>query len=173
MVNARTRICLNTGSLSRYINVLMRKLGMQILVLLISMCGFVVLAFAADIEKFNGLEKLIIGQTRFAISNNATYQCGQRLIFGDTPASIKNAEITFSVKTIPAERGECGCKAHTNNFHLYRSNRIRVDKEGYAIPDVLIAKGKIDHTGSRTFKVAAIHRVEVKFDYYINFLCTD
>jgi hypothetical protein len=150
-----------------------RIVWMRILALLIIVCGLVRPSIAADIEKFDGLEKLVIGQTRFAISNNATYQCGQRLIFGDTPASIKNAEITFSVKTIPAGRGECGCKAHTNNFHLYRSNRIRVDKQGYAIPDELITKGKIDLAGSRTFKVAAIHRVEVKFDYYINFLCTD
>lgn len=140
---------------------------------LLAASSFALSASAEDLDKFDGLEKLVVGETRIAIHNNSTYQCGQRLVFGDAPASLKKAEVTFSVKSIPAERGECGCKASTNNFHLYRSNRVRVDKDGYSIPDELVAKGKLELTDSRTFKVAAIHRVEVKFDYYINFLCTD
>jgi hypothetical protein len=146
---------------------------MRMTLALTAVFNFAVSTSAQELDKFNGLEKLTVGETRLAIANNGTYQCGQRLVFSDTPATLKNAEVTFSVKTVPADKGECGCKSHTHNFHLYRSNRIRVDEKGYSIPDELIAKGKLGPAESRTFKVAAINRVEVKFDYYIKFLCTD
>jgi hypothetical protein len=77
------------------------------------------------------------------------------------------------VKTIPAEKGECGCKAHTNDFHLYRVRRLTIDKNGFSIPDEIVAKGRIGPANSQTFVVAHIHRAEREFDYFINFDCTD
>ncbi len=129
---------------------------------------------AAEISKFDGTETMDVGTTRLLINNFATYQCGWRLVF-EKLATVrkKNGNIAFNVKTIPAESGECGCKARTNDFHLYRARRKHIDSAGYTIPDELVAKGRIGPSGNRSFEVAAIHRVERRFDYYINFDCTD
>lgn len=146
---------------------------MRIFAMVVALYGLAVSAGAVDIDKFDGIEQLVVGSTRIMINNSSTFQCGQRLVFEAPAAEVKRGEITFQVKSIPADKGECGCKAHTNDFHLYRSRRKRVDQAGYSIPDELVAKGRIGPSGKRTFVVAAIHRVEVRFDYYINFDCTD
>lgn len=129
---------------------------------------------AAEIGKYDGTEKLEIGKTRLLINNSSTFQCGWRLVFDAQASALKNdGNIALTVKTIPAEKGECGCKSHTNDFHLYRSRRITVDQQGMSVPDELVAKGRIGAANSRTFVVAAIFRAERKFDYSINFDCTD
>lgn len=131
-------------------------------------------AGAAELSKFDGTERLEIGTTRLLINNFSTFQCGLRLLFDkESTSKHKDGNISISVKTIAADKGECGCKARTNDFHLYRARRIHVDKQGMTIPDELVAKGRIGPDNSRTFIVAAIHRPERKFDYYINFDCTD
>ncbi len=146
---------------------------MRIFAVIAAFFGLVVPVGAVELDKFDGLEQLVVGKTRIMINNSSTFQCGQRLIFEAPAAKVKRGEVTFQVKTIAAAKGECGCKARTNDFHLYRSRRIRTDNKGYSLPDELVAKGRIGPSGNRTFVVAAIHRVEVRFDYYINFDCTD
>ena len=155
-----------------------RKARMRIFAVVVAIYGLAVPAGALDADKFDGPEQLVVRSTRIMINNSATFQCGQRLVFEAPAAEVKRGEITFQVKSIPANKGECGCgecgcKARINDFHLYRSRRKRVDQAGYSIPDELVAKGRIGPSASRTFVVAAIHRVEVRFDYYINFDCTD
>jgi hypothetical protein len=141
---------------------------------MIALFGLALPAGAFDIDKFDGTERLTVGSTRLLIYNFPTYQCGRRLVFDTDATTRKNdGNIALSVKTIPAEKGECGCKAHTNDFHLYRVRRVRIDKDGFNIPDELVTKGRIGSSNSRTFVVAAINRPERKFDYYINFDCTD
>lgn len=147
---------------------------MRILAYMIALVGLALPAGAADIDKFDGIEQMEVGSTRLLISNFSTYQCGWRLVF-DKQATVKKKDgnIALSVKTIPASKGECGCKAHTNDFHLYRAKRKKIDENGYSLPDELVAKGRIGPSGNRTFVISAIHRAERKFDYYINFDCTD
>lgn len=136
--------------------------------------GLAVPAHAVESDKFNGQEQLVVGSTRLLINNFQTFQCGWRLVFDkEATARKQDGTIALSVKTIPAEKGECGCKARTNDFHLYRARRIRIDKAGYVIPDELVAKGRIGPGGNRAFVITPIHRAERKNDYYINFDCTD
>jgi hypothetical protein len=150
------------------------KVSMRILTPLLFVCGLAQPATAVDIDKFDGTEQLVVGSTRLLIYNFPTFQCGLRLVFDqDATVRKKDGNIALSVKTIPAEKGECGCKAHTNDFHLYRVRRVKIDKDGFSIPDELVTKGRIGPSNSRTFVVAAINRPERKFDYYINFDCTD
>ena len=144
--------------------------------LLVAMLAFAVSNFAdaAEVEKLDAFERMEVGSTRLLISNYPTYQCGLRLVF-DRSATTKKKDgsISLTVKTVPTEKAECGCKAHTNNFHLYRARRVYIGKDGMYIPDELVAKGRILPDASRTFSVAAIHRAERKMDYHIKFDCTD
>jgi hypothetical protein len=147
---------------------------MRILALLITVCGLARPAGAVDIDKFDGAEHFTVGSTRLLINNFPTFQCGWRLVFDkEATGRKKDGNISLSVRTAPAEKGECGCKAHTNDFHLYRARRSRQVKDGYYVEDELVAKGRIGPSGSRTFVVAATYRAERKSDYYINFDCTD
>jgi hypothetical protein len=132
-------------------------------------------ARAVDIDKFDGTERLTVGSTRFVINNFGTFQCGWRLVFdNEATFKTKDGNIALTVKTISAEKGECGCKARTNDFHIYRARGERkTDKDGLIVPDELVAKGRIGPSNSRTLPVAAIYRDQRKFDYYINFDCTD
>lgn len=132
------------------------------------------IAAAEGMDTFDGTERLVVGQTRLQINNFATYQCGWRLVF-DTDKTVrkKDGNIALSVRTIAAAKGECGCKARTNDFHLYRARRLRIDQAGMTVPDELVAKGRIGPSGHKTFVITPIYRKERKSDYYINHDCTD
>ena len=105
---------------------------MRILARLITLYCLVHPAGAAEIDKFDGTKRFTVGSTRLLIYNHPTYQCGWRLVF-DEEATVrqKDGNISLSVKTIPAEKGECGCKARTNDFHLYRVRRVNTDKRWF------------------------------------------
>jgi hypothetical protein len=148
---------------------------MRILAVMIVLAVFAFPAGAVDIDKFDGTEQMEVGSTRLLINNFLTFQCGWCLVFNkEATVKKKDGNIALSVKTIPAVTGECGCKAHTNDFHLYRARSgSRLDKRGFYIEDELVAKGRIGPSNSRTFVVAAIHRADRRSDYYVNFDCTD